>query len=50
MGRHENLQTGAVVSVDDAKDDRFSPTDWKPAKAATNREPAKKAASSKSDK
>ena len=50
MGRFRNLETGVVVSVDDSKDDRFA-AGFEPADAPESKKaPAKKAASSKSEK
>jgi len=50
MGKFRNLKTGIVVSVDDAKDDRFD-TGWESAEKSQSarKAPAKKAASSKSE-
>lgn len=47
MGRFRSTSTDVVVSVDDSKDDRFA-DGWEP--ADQKKAPAKKAASSKSEK
>ncbi len=50
MGRFVNDATGVVVVVDDSKDDRFD-AGWSAAdEVESKKAPAKKAASSKSEK
>lgn len=51
MGRFVNDSTKVVVTVDDSKDERFA-DGWSPADAdgKSTKAPAKKAASSKSEK
>lgn len=49
MSRFRNTETNVVVSVDDSKDDRFSSDLWESPDAAP-KAPAKKSASSKSEK
>ena len=49
MGRFRNSDTGVVVSVDDSKDDRFT-SGWESPDSEPKKAPAKKAASSKSEK
>lgn len=41
MGRFRNVVTGAVVSVDDSKDDRFSTEEWEPVKAKSAKKTSK---------
>lgn len=48
MGRFVNDETGVLVSVDDSKDERFA-SGWTSADES-KKAPAKKAASSKSEK
>ena len=50
MGRFRNLATGAVVSVDDSKDERFD-AGWEPVvvEEKPKRAAAKKTAAKKSD-
>lgn len=49
MGRHRNVETGVVVSVDDSKDDRFG-QGWESAdKSAPVKKTAAKKAAAKSE-
>lgn len=49
MSKFRNLKTGVVVSVDDSKDDRFK-SGFEPADSTSTKAPAKKSASSKTEK
>lgn len=50
MSRFRNTETGVVVSVDDSKDERFESDLWESADESTKKAPAKKAASSSTQK
>ena len=51
MGRFVNKSTGVTFSVDDSKDERYAGEGYESADApAAKKAPAKKAASSKSEK
>lgn len=52
MSRFTSTSTGVTVSVDDSKDDRYAVGGWESADkpAPAKKAPAKRSASSKSDK